>query len=192
MKIFKHPQKRARRRVWPIHGYVGANGGGKTVSMVWDTLPSLESGRPVLSTVRLLDYGNPRECEGCNDESHLRPVFGPVILRDETYVELERLATERGVSPSDVPEWDVPTHDRNGFPIRDVVDWVTHRAAHPLYVPFTDWEQLLNAKSCDILMDEVTGVGSSRESHAMPAPVANMLVRCDATTSCCGGALRRG
>jgi hypothetical protein len=50
-------------------------------------------------------------------------------------------------------------------------------AAHPLWVPFTDWEQLLDAESCDVLLDEVTGVASSRESHAMPAPVANKLVQ---------------
>lgn len=58
------PKKRARRRAYPIHGYVGPNGSGKSFLMVWDTLPSLEAGRVVLSTVRLLDYENPRPCEG--------------------------------------------------------------------------------------------------------------------------------
>lgn len=46
---------RDRRRMAPIHAYVGANGSGKSLAMVHDTLPSLDAGRTVLSTVRLLD-----------------------------------------------------------------------------------------------------------------------------------------
>lgn len=47
--------RRARRSA-PIRGYVGANGGGKTLAMVHDTLPSLDSGRRVLSTVEFIDF----------------------------------------------------------------------------------------------------------------------------------------
>jgi hypothetical protein len=130
MKMFRNPAKRAFRRGWPIMGYVGANGGGKSAAMVWDTLPTLEAGRPVLSTVRLLDYENPRRCEGCTACD-----WGLVDLGEG------------------------------------------HRAAHPLWVPLTNWQQLLEAEHCDVLMDEVTGVASSRESYAMPAPVANKLVQ---------------
>lgn len=93
--------------------------------MVYDTLPTLASGRRVLSTVRLLDFHNPRPCVGCDD----------------------------------------PGHDAG------------HMQAHPAYVPFRDWEQLLEAESCDVLMDEVTGVASSRESAGLPAAVANRLVQ---------------
>lgn len=39
----------------PIHAYIGENGGGKSLAMVHDTLPSLEQGRRVLSTVKLID-----------------------------------------------------------------------------------------------------------------------------------------
>lgn len=46
---------RMNRRQTPIHAYIGANGGGKSLAMVHDTLPSLDAGRKVLSTVRLLD-----------------------------------------------------------------------------------------------------------------------------------------
>lgn len=123
----QNAKKRAARRGWPIHGYVGPNGSGKTAAMVWDSLPTLAAGRAVLSTVRLLDFDNPRPCEGCS------------IC--------------------------------NGEPMPG------HMQAHPLWIPFTDWEQLLDAESVDVLMDEVTGVASSRESHAMPAPVANKLVQ---------------
>jgi hypothetical protein len=148
--MFQNPKKRAMRRGWPIMGYVGPNGGGKSAAMVWDTLPSLLAGRPVLSTVRILDWENPRTCEGCDEPDHTRPVFGEVILG---------------------------TEDENGLPLREVVGYETHKQAHPLYVRLHRWEQILDAKSVDVLMDEVTGVASSRESQSMPAPVANLLVQ---------------
>lgn len=123
--------KRRFTRAWPICAWVGPNGGGKSAGMVWSTLPTLDAGRPVLSTVRLLDFRNPRECEGCPDSAYHQ-------------------------EGEDAPR---------------------HRQAHPAYVPFTDWEQLIDAKDCDVLMDEVTGVASSRESAGLPAPVANKLVQ---------------
>lgn len=67
---------RMARRAFPIHAYCGPNGTGKSMVMCYDTMTSLEWGRPVLSTVRLLDYKNPRECPGgvaCDDPAgHLR------------------------------------------------------------------------------------------------------------------------
>lgn len=46
---------RAARRIPAICAYVGANGSGKSLAMVHDTLPSLDAGRLVYSTVRLID-----------------------------------------------------------------------------------------------------------------------------------------
>ena len=130
---FWHPSdrdaasSRLRRRGFPIHAYLGTgNGSGKSLMMVYDTIPSLDNGRPVLSTVRLLDYRNPRQC-------------------------------------------DDPTCTFPGHP--------DHMAAHPLYIPFKDYQQLLDARDCDILMDEVTGIASSREFASMPVEVANFLVQ---------------
>lgn len=96
------------RRSFPIRGYVGPNGGGKSLAMVNDILPSLARGRTVLSTVKLLQ-------------------------------------------PDGTP--------------------------HPAYVPFTSFEQLLDAEHCDVLMDEIVGIANSRESAKMPAPVQNLLVQ---------------
>lgn len=50
-----------KRRSVPIRGYVGTSGHGKSASMVRDMLPSLAMGRPILSTVEILDAftGNP-------------------------------------------------------------------------------------------------------------------------------------
>jgi len=130
---FLHPsdrdmaRSRLRRRAFPIHAYLGTgNGSGKSLMMVYDTLPSLDNGRSVLSTVRLLDYRNPRQC-------------------------------------------DDPTCTFPGHP--------NHMAAHPLYIPFKDYQQLLDARDCDILMDEVTGIASSREFASMPVEIANFLVQ---------------
>ena len=118
---------RLRRRSFPIHAYLGTgNGSGKSLLMVHDTIPSLEYGRSVLSTVRLLDYKNPRPCED-------------------------------------------PTCTFPGHP--------NHLQAHPLYIPFKDYQQLLDARDCDVLMDEVTGIASSREYQSMPVQVANFLVQ---------------
>lgn len=124
---------RLRRRSLPIHFYTGRNGAGKSLAAVFDTMPTLDAGRPVLSTVRLLDYTDPRDCvtaDGC-----------------------------------DRPEW----HDPDNA--------IAHRVAHPLYVPFTRWEQLLAWSSGDVLMDEVTGVADSNEGAALPAAVGNFLAQ---------------
>jgi len=99
----------SKRRGYPIHAYIGANGGGKTLAMIRDTLATLAQGRRVVSTVRLLDTvtGEP----------------------------------------------------------------------HPLWTPLDDFRTMLEVEFCDLLLDEVTGVASSRESAGMPAAVANHLVQ---------------
>jgi hypothetical protein len=48
---------------------------------------------------------------------------------------------------------------------------------HPNYVRFTDWDQLLDARDCDILMDEMVGIAGSRESARLPVQVQNILVQ---------------
>lgn len=147
--MFRNVNKRSQIRAWPITGFVGPNGSGKSAGMVWATLPTLSSGRRVLSTVRLLDFENPRDCEGCDSPNHVMPVLAPAE------------------GPFDLGA---------GRP-QAVIGTRIHRQAHPCYVPFTHWQQLLDAEHCDVLMDEVTGVASSRESQSMPAPVANKLVQ---------------
>lgn len=148
--MFQNPRKRAQRRAFPITAYVGPNGSGKSAGMVWDTMPSLAAGRRVLSTVRLLDWENPRECEGCDEPGHVIPI----------------LAAAEG-----------PRDWAQGLRPQAVVGTRIHRQAHPDYVRFHSWSQLLEARNCDVLLDEVTGVASSRESQSMPSPVANKLVQ---------------
>lgn len=136
MQGVPNARKRAERLSYPIHGYVGPNGSGKSLCMVWDTIPTLDAGIPVLSTVRLLDFRNPRPCEGC-DPAHL-----------------------------EVLPWLAGQHDRG------------HMQAHPMWVPLggvTAWETLLSWSFGDVLLDEVAGVASSRQSAGMPYAVEKAL-----------------
>lgn len=134
LKVDAVRRPKAGRKVrgsFPIHGVVGPNGGGKSACVVWMLLPSLAAGRPVLSTVRILDFENPRPC-------------------DDVVCAADHLAKQ------------LP-HD--------------HLAAHPLWTPFTRWQQLLEWRNGDVFMDEVTGVASSRDSHKMPGAVLNHLMQ---------------
>lgn len=53
--VFKIHRSSKTRRGYPIHAYIGPNGGGKSLAMVMDALPTLAAGRQVVSTVRILD-----------------------------------------------------------------------------------------------------------------------------------------
>jgi hypothetical protein len=119
----------------PIRGYFGSNGSGKSFLMLAHALKDLEAGRPCLSTVRVLDYENPRPCEEteatCDDWVGHNRVW-------------------RGVQ-------------------------VGHMQAHPLYIPFREWWQLLEFTEGIILADEITGVADSAQSADLPPAVGNML-----------------
>lgn len=165
MSLFRNDRKRDLRRGFGISAYVGANGGGKTACMLWDAKPSLDAGRPVLSTVRVLDYDNPRECddEMCAenpdrlDHFQLRPTpeGREAALRNQKRLflygpnaELEEV---------------------------EMVSLGVHRAAHPLWIPWTNWEQLLTMKFGEVLADEMTGIAESRASQSLPVEVINAL-----------------
>lgn len=130
MTLLQGTKGRMFRRGKAIRAYVGINGSGKTTCAVWDLLPDLDAGRPVLSTARLLDWRNPRPCE-------------------ETAC-----------------DW--PGHPEHG-------------QAHPAWLPFTEWHQLIGGggypvfRDGSVLLDEVAGVASSRESGSLPFQVARDL-----------------
>lgn len=48
---------------------------------------------------------------------------------------------------------------------------------HPLWTPLGDYRTLMDVENCDVILDEVTGVASSRDSMGMPPAVANLLVQ---------------
>lgn len=160
-----HSAKRARRRGYGITAYVGANGGGKSAAMVADAIPDLEAGRPVLSTVRILDYENPRECddERCAENPDRLAHFKMVPTEEGRQAEIRnarRLFFDgEHASLEPVERKCIGVHD----------------AAHPLWIPWSRHDQLLRFNFGRVLADEMTGVFSSRESQGLPSEVLNHL-----------------
>lgn len=52
-----------------------------------------------------------------------------------------------------------------------------HAQAHPNYVKFTDWTQLMDWRDGTVLMDEITGIADSQGDTALPGVVANKLAQ---------------
>jgi hypothetical protein len=147
-------RSRRKRRGFPIHAYVGPNGHGKSLAMVYDTLPSLDAGRPVLSTVRLLDYRDPRPCPGgarCDDPD------GHAVLRRTV-----TLVTDEDTGEHSIVFGTVDTGE-------------VHPISHPYYVPLRTYPQLLDWRDGDVLFDEVVGLAHSRDFKSMPGEVASLL-----------------
>lgn len=109
--FFTSAAKSARRvddrMSFPIMGFVGPNGGGKTAASVAMALVALRAGRRVLSTVPLLD-----------------------------------------------PDTGQP---------------------HPLYVPWTHWDQLLDWWDGDVLADEILSIASSRGAMTLDPRAQTLL-----------------
>lgn len=77
---------REKRNAYAIHGYTGSNGGGKTACAVYDSLPLLAAGRPIVSTCRILDprTGQPHPLwVPLDDYRLLLTVSKCVVLLDE-------------------------------------------------------------------------------------------------------------
>jgi hypothetical protein len=53
------------------------------------------------------------------------------------------------------------------------VQW--KRPTHPNYRRLTEWHELMEAENCDVLLDDVAGVASSRQSSGMPAAIEKLL-----------------
>lgn len=62
--MFADNPEKARKRIGAgVHAVIGANGDGKSLCAAHDLRYMLEERSEVLSTCRLLDYTNPRDCE---------------------------------------------------------------------------------------------------------------------------------
>lgn len=110
----------------PIHGFIGPNGGGKSLLMSLQTLP----------TLRGIQWS-------CNNEDHLHTAQG--ITSGTRRV----LSTMPFITPSGEP--------------------------HPLYVPLTDFSQIIFAEHVDLLLDEVGGAVASSTNDGIPIGVKASL-----------------
>lgn len=52
-----------------------------------------------------------------------------------------------------------------------------HGRAHPLWRPLLSWQDLLDAESCHVILDEITGIASSRESAGLPSEIADRMMQ---------------
>lgn len=127
------------RRGFTIHGYIGANGHGKSLAMMHDTKLSMDRGRPILSTVRVIDPVTGEDYWNYipfRRWSQLLEFEGGDVLMDEV---LGIAASEQGKSlPKEVQlllnqlrrrdvllRWTAPAWQRANVVLREVTQAVT-------------------------------------------------------------------
>lgn len=113
-------------RSLPIHGFVGPNGGGKSLLLAQQTLPTLKG----------ISWS-------CDNPDHLHTIEG------KTHGTRRVLSTMAFITPSGAP--------------------------HPLYVPLTDYSQILSAEHVDLILDEVGGAVASTTGADIPMGVKASL-----------------
>jgi hypothetical protein len=130
------PSKVRRRRSVPIMAYVGSNGSGKTAMMVRDTLPSLDAGRLVYSTVPLYKDGELHPCyrpftwhdllTQTNCDFLLDEVIGIASSRESSSMSPEVQARLNQLRKRDIVlRWTAPAWPRADKIIREVTQAVT-------------------------------------------------------------------
>jgi hypothetical protein len=79
-------------------------------------------------------------------------------------------------------DWNASPGDECLNPLCDVlghgVPESGHVPSHPGWVPLRNLSMLLDVTSCDVLLDEVGALFSSRESASMPFQIATLLQQC--------------
>ncbi len=140
----------------PIVVFVGPNGAGKTLAAVWWVLPTLAGIEWTCRNIRHEHHAAYRAhaedcptCEVSNSKHRKACVVGTHLIDQHARGQRRVLATCRLTTPEG--------HD------------------HPLWVPFTDYRQLLTFEHGEILMDEVAGVADASGSSSMPVQVINHL-----------------
>ena len=124
--LTRHAVASKKRRGLPIHGYVGANGSGKSMFVAAETIRTLAG----------ISWS-------CDNPDHLH------TARGETSGTRRVLSTMPFITPSGAP--------------------------HPLYVPLTDFSQIISAEHCDLILDEVGGAVASSTSDDLPNGVKAKL-----------------
>lgn len=142
----------------PILACVGGNGSGKTACAVYTVLPTLEGVR-----------------WKCTNPAHLHPhaedcTFRRLKLRSTCDCPLrDEHSDYAGPVPGESSGW--------RYVLSTVRLTLPDGTDHPNWRPFVGFGQLLDAEHCDVLMDEVTGVASSRQHQSLPVQVENLIVQ---------------
>lgn len=147
--------------------FVGPNGSGKSIVMVESMLSTLDGKtwecwdaehkhhRPFLR--------HTAECDVCDLATYLPHAVRAegdllalvdVVCPDGALILLDNAKGVRLVYST------VPLTQSKGVP-------------HPLYVPLTDYRQLLSIEHADVLFDEVAGIADASASSSMPVQVIN-------------------
>lgn len=90
------------------------------------------------------------------------------------------MLTEGRVQLSTVPLFDYtkpPVYEERRSKRTGKVSVVQVGPLHPLYEPLEDWMQLVRAEECDILLDEVQGVASSRGMNSLPPQLLSKFLQ---------------
>jgi hypothetical protein len=149
--------------------FVGPNGAGKSLVMVQSMMATLQGREWVCWDAEhrhhrpFVDHA--AGCATCSVPSYL-----PHAVR--ALEDLEALVSADVVCPAGAQ---LLTSSSSG--VRKVYSTVpltlTKGVPHPLYVPLSDYRQLLTIEHADVLFDEVAGIADASESGSMPVQVIN-------------------
>lgn len=156
----------ADRAQVPILAFVGGNGGGKTLAAVYSVLPTLAGVQWECANPDHLHTHGP----DCAARRWLSSEPSEVCDCDTTWALLDgaRVVVELAEGAS-VAGW---RRVLSTVELRDLDD---PDAPSPRYERLRSFVQLLGVEHADVLMDEVTGVASSRSHQSLPVQVENLI-----------------
>jgi hypothetical protein len=149
--------------------FVGPNGSGKSLVMVQAETRALAGIEWECWDADHRHHGPfARHCEHCPTCD--RSTYGPHAVRD---LDALRRIEAAGVVCAD----GAALLEEGAQGVRRVYSTVpltiSEGVPHPLYVPLTDYRQLLTIEHADVLFDEVAGIADASGSASMPVQVVN-------------------
>lgn len=150
----------------PIVAFVGGNGGGKSLAAVYAVLPTLAGQRwECANPDHLHTHG--RDCAA---RRFLSTEPTEVCDCDTTWA-----VTEDGQRVLELAEGGTVNGMRRVLSTVALRDLDNPLRPSPYYDRLRSFVQLLGVEHTDVLMDEVTGIASSRASMSLPVQVENLI-----------------